>query len=466
MSGIRIHLQRANIGFQGSDRVLYLISGFVVLIQIAASYLIDNDFFIPFYIASSVLLATLEIAFSSMLWKTPVNPAAIFSVVWHILIPVTSGSAPMMKALSNETVRNLLMGSFSFSVGGIISTIPYEFFGGESKRLGRRIANAAETGNSRNGSSEKTRTIVNALSIAATVVSCLAIVVSLCMNGSIGLFGSDESAKKTVDAFFGYTFISSAGTVSLLIMLYTCRKNWVTALLFVVYIILQLLTGQRWFAIVAIVLAISKMGLINFKKKNWVMLGLLILGIIAAFLFISIFRNSEASFQKYFVDTGRYNGPASDLSNTELIRYIGMSQRNMETVFSRGFDISKCLQFTLTPLLFLVVKPTTLSLHTNIQAYTANNALSYLFSDFGPVWPIAVIVLSILIHYLYRKAREKTSSLTAKVLWGTCVLGLSLSFFSYVNAYFYWILIYPLMIWIAENCLNHWILKSPRRRPN
>lgn len=397
---------------------------------------IPNEMMVYIYAITSPVMGLYCIICSYAAHQTPVNVVSMFSLIWLILVPLTSLPAPMMQALTNYEVRIILTGGIIFSVGGVVSSA-----------LWGRFTSGPET--SKNVEPSVSAFLYRA-SLFVVVVSCLALLANFILNGGINLVSGGSETKKTVDAFFGYTFISSSGTVALLILAYARQRRSITLICLLAYVALQLLTGQRWFVVVTILLLASMYSFKKFTRKDWATLAVLISVIIIAFCFISIFRNNVSSFQKYFIDTGRYSGTAEELSNTELIRYIGMSQRNMGTVFSRSFDLTKALQFTLTPLTFLFVKPTSLSLNTNIQAYTANNALSYIYSDAGDLWWLLLLVLSVLINYVYYKSLRNRASIVLRVFWGACVMGLMLSFFAYINAYFYWIGIYPLIVVCAD----------------
>lgn len=402
-----------------------------------------SELYLGLYVAISLGTGILLIAWSITWFRTPITPIAIFSLIWLVLVPITSLAWPLMDAMSLSGVTVILAGGAIFGVSGVLSCW---------LRVRMLHPDPAELPSNAGLPTVSKRMVLFAKILL--LVACGAIIVNLFMSKSIKLFTASAD-KKTVDAFFGYTFLSNLGTVGALILVYSKGKNKDTFILIGAYFVLELLTGQRWFATVTIILIFSVFAFVKFKKRDWIITLLLAVAIVLAFVFIAFFRNSTESFQRYYIETGKYSGSAETLSSTELIRYFGMSQRNMEQVFNYDVSVLGKMQFTLTPIDFLFVKPTTLSMGTNINSYTASNILAYLYYDAGNAWPLLLLGLGCVLHIVYFYCLAKKNSLTARLLWGTCVMALSLSFFSYFGAYFYWIGIYPVLVFIAAKVDTH-----------
>jgi hypothetical protein len=399
---------------------------------------IFTSIYLPIYIIGSMGVGILLIVWSIACFRTPITPIAIFALIWLVLVPITSVAWPLMNELSLYGVSVILVGGFVFGMSGLLACWI------RAKR-NPNIMTALPSDVGFPKISKRMELFAKIL----LLIACIAIVANLLISKSIRLF-SDSADKKTVDAFFGYTFLSNLGTIGALILVYSRKNSLGIYLLMGSYFVLELLTGQRWFATVTIILFFSVLAFVEFDKQVWKLTILLLLAIVVAFIFIANFRNSTDSFQRYFVDTGKYAGSAESLSSTELIRYFGMSQRNMEQVFSYDVNTLGRMQFTFTPIEFLFVKPTTLSMGTNINSYTASNILAYLYYDAGYMWTALLLLLGLALHAIYFYCLSHKDSLTARTLWGTCVIALSLSFFSYFGAYFYWIGIYPVMVFVAS----------------
>lgn len=418
-----------------SVQARYLLLTLFQVLFFLTTYVFSESVMVYVYTILVPIIGIWSIVFDYRQFRTLVTPISIYSFVWLICMPITSLEAPAMEPLSLIGIRIILSGGIFFCASGLFISL-----------LCKRFI-ATDVDSEIFALPSISNFVLNMLRLI-TIISCASLVVNFLITGSIKIFSSgvDPADRKTIDSFFGFSFLSSLGTIGSFGLVHYRPLKRIDISLIVLYITLQLLTGQRWFIIVTILLILSSYSFVRFGKKEWISVFLGSLLIASFFIVLTYFRSSSSDFETYYIKTGIYSGSTKDLSNTEIIRYFGMCQRNMVTVFSQQYDISKLLQFSLTPILFPIIKPNELSLDTSINAYTANNILSYLYSDMGNLWWLLVVILSIIVNFIFYYTRFYSNHFMARILWSTCVLGLSLSFFAYVNAYFYWIILFPAMI--------------------
>ena len=403
---------------------------------LVASFITTQMQLLLFYQIVSVIVGIFVIAYTQRHCGTVVLPQSIFALVWMILIPVSSGSAPAMRALNSSEIAAIVLGGAVFTVSSALSEIAINHFIPFSQLDNDRSAtqrNVEKAGFGR----------------VVLAIACLSIIVNLVLN-YLGISGDLISTGKAVNAFKGYSFISSAGAVGALILVYAGSRIKVDYALIAAYAILELLTGQRWYVIVLFIVLFSSLSFVKLSRRHWILfVGGLLLAV-AAFYIISGQKSGIENFQKYYIDTGLYNGSAKELAETEIIRYLGMSQRTMGEVLKGNYSIHQPLSYTLTPISFIFESPEHLKLGVSINAYTASNALSYIIADGGSLWWAILCLIAIAVNMVQRLVEMYPRILALRVAWATCILGLTLSFFAYINAYFYWILAFPALSALGE----------------
>ena len=182
---------------------------------------------------------------------------------------------------------------------------------------------------------------------------------------------------------------------------------------------------------------------------------LLMLGgvcILLVFIFVSVYRNSSEHMDYYYISSGIYRGEASDLTSTELVRYFGMNQRNMTTVLSGGFNPEDALEYTFSPVasVFMDVPQ---GLGTSIYGYTANNIIAYAYHDAGWAMWALIFIWSIIINLTFIRFSQNRASITRAYWWSTMGMSLTMSFFAYLNAYAYWMFLFPIVVWLIQALL-------------
>ena len=90
----------------------------ILLLFIMVFYLLD----IPklFVTIPLILLGIFNIYYLSKATGIMISPITIFSLIWLIIIPLTSGSAPLMPEMSNMQWKYCLFGSILFFYRGFI----------------------------------------------------------------------------------------------------------------------------------------------------------------------------------------------------------------------------------------------------------------------------------------------------------------------------------------------------------
>lgn len=389
------------------------------------------------YIALSTPFAIGAIIYAYRKTSILVSPATIFLVVWMTLVPVTAVAVPLMDEMAPLAIAYCSAAAAIFSLAGVVVHISVE-------KTSPRPAENVE-----GRPSEKNTIIVARIAAALLLISILALVANIFLEGRVALFDIDSSERKAVAQFIGYPLLSSAGTVSLATYAWLGRVSRRQALLCAIFVALQLLTAQRWVAIVGLTLAVVVFASRASLSRRIVGSSLaLLLAVYIAFSFVASFRGGEADHERYFISTGRYSGDPSLLQSTEIVRYFGMSQRNLIEVLSRPFEFERLGAFSFSPLSsFWEAAPT--GLGTSISGYTANNILAYLYTDFGAFWPFALLALSTGCHLAFVQYRINRS-LSHAFVFAVFALGLATSFFAYVNAYSYWVLTFPLLVLLIQ----------------
>ena len=272
---------------------------------------------------------------------------------------------------------------------------------------------------------------------------------NLLLEGRVALFAAEGEDRKAAAHFLGYPILSSLGSISIAVYAASRHASGRQVALSIVYILLQLLTAQRFVAVVTLILAVVAFASVHeLSSKNIRKVLFLLLAVIGVFVLVSLYRGGASDQQVYFINTGLYGGDPLVLQATEILRYIGQSQRNLTTVMDRGFDVTSTATFTLSPITALFQEVPT-GLGTSIHGYTANNVVAYLYSDFGTLWPFAVLVLSLIAHSSYYRMLSR-GSFASIFLWCVVALGLTTSFFAYVNAFTYWVLLFPVFASLLE----------------
>jgi hypothetical protein len=357
------------------------------------------------------------------------NPVMIYAAIWLVGIPLTSIEAPLMEAMTPFEWKMCAAFGVTYCLAGLML----------AKRRGMSVEEKTAVDNKLAPSAE------NAL-LLLIGISVVAMVVNFSIKG-VALFSTDEMLRKTESAFTGYALLSSVGSagVVLLANCYKLRKSKLYVILLISYLILQALTGARFVATITIIMLLVVIASHRLDRKRLRLIVLGGVGMLLLFAFVSLYRNNSNHMETYYISSGIYSGNASDLTSTEIIRYFGMNQRNMATVLARDFNVKDALEYTLTPITSIFIDQPD-SLGTSIYGYTANNIISYAYHDAGWAMWILLFLWSCFVNLAFIRFMQCRESLIRAYWWSAMAMSLSMSFFSYVNAYAYWMLPIPFVV--------------------
>lgn len=360
------------------------------------------------------------------------NPVTIYIVIWLLLVPLTSFGVPLMKPMSSFEWQMCAGFGITYSIAGLLIAW-------------RSPISVEEHISEHNLSRSQERALLGLIAI-----SVIAIAVNFLMGG-IALFSEDDMARKTAGAFYGYALLSSVGSIGIVLLAnhYRLHRPVTYLILTASFIVLQALTGSRFVAIITLVMTGALIASRKLSKKH---VRILLIGgicVLAVFIFVAYFRSSADHMEYYYISSGIYSGETSDLTSTELIRYFGMSQRNMSTVLSEDFEIGSLLEYTFSPITFLF-QETPGGLGTSTYGYTANNIISYAYHDAGWMLWLVLFAWSLAVNISFVRYSRNKQSLTRSYLWAMMAMSLVMSFFAYFNAYVYWVLLFPIMVRVIE----------------
>lgn len=360
------------------------------------------------------------------------SPLGITCLVWGIAIPLTSSQAPLMRAMTVLEIQLATALAASLTAGIFLA-------GGSGGRPRARTYYDEP----RRQRLERAADMLLAVSIAALLVNTA-------LEGRFALTDLTGESRKATAQFFGYPIASSLGTASGLIYAWSGRISRARGLVLFAFLALQVASSQRFVAIVAILLIIVGTTVSPFRKGRTDVRAILVgaLALAAVFFAVSTFRGGVADQQKYFIDTGIYTGSVGHLRYTEPVRYIGMSQRNMSTVFERERSSSDFGKYSLSPISGLAGTPPT-GLDVSTFGYTATNMAAYLYSDFGNAWWTVLVAIGFLTQRLFLRV-QASPTLANAMTWACVSLILSFGFFAFVHAFIYWTLFLPAMVAILD----------------
>ena len=360
------------------------------------------------------------------------NPISIYAAIWLVLVPLTSLEAPLMEPMSSFEWKMCAGFGVTYCLAGLI--------------VARRKGITAEGSVTTYEISPATE---NAL-LGLIGLSIVAMLVNFALGG-VALLSEDEMARKTLSTFLGYSFLSSLGSVGVTLLAnhYHLRKPKRYVALLVVYLALQALTGTRFVAIITLIMTGVMVASHRLGKKHFRLLMLGGVCVLLVFSFVSAYRSSSEHMEYYYISSGIYRGEASDLTSTELVRYFGMNQRNMTTVLSRDFSSDDLLEYTLSPVTSILTGDPG-GLGTSIYGYTANNIIAYTYHDAGFAMWVILFIWSVLINATFILYSRNRASLMCAYWWSTMAMSLTMSFFAYLNAYAYWMFLFPIVVWFIQ----------------
>lgn len=369
--------------------------------------------------------------------KLLITPLSVFSLIWLILVSITSFKYPIMEEMTIFEWNNVLIFISMFSFGGIIAnSIKVKKF----KKRDRISKN------------------VYCINYIFLIISIVALIKTILDYGRIPLFEFAENMNMEKDAFRNHlwSLFSYLGYGSIIFLAiddinnFKSKKVFFTVLLF---IILLILTGERFSPIVLIILC--TITLCKRKTEKKMIKKIIVIGfvIIAIFFVVLQFRGNAAQKQMYFIDTGIYEGEASTLQNTEIIRYFGMSYRLITRTYEVVIPGETMGTLTFSPILKIFnIDPIPRKNIINMYGYNATSIITAIYSDFGYFWPIIVIILSYIINILYKKLTTDSSLISTYITlsWMLLLIFSFYSYFNYLIIYFLHIPVYLIFLEILN----------------
>lgn len=368
------------------------------------------------------------------------SPVTILGLIWLTLIPLTAGSAPLMTKMTLFQWNYYLAGTLCIYTGMLSSLAIYQ-------KKCKGSSNTQEIYNWK-----MTRFLYKCCIIVLAVGVALYIIQAK-ISGGFPIFSADpDSSRRNFFVIPGAALASNLGFLSIYLIFNDnkYRKRKLFWVLTAVYLTIQILMTVRFLLFLIIIAMISTFSnrAISKQQMRRVLWGCLVA--VLGFIVVSLFRGGIEDKQNFFVKTGVYSGTARELVKTEIVRYIGMSQRTMES-YMKYYDAGcSMLGHTLFPLLDTIGIKTYIPAHYGIYGYTACNIVTYFYFDAGHLWWALMIVWSFVLNNWYYGFRRQPYNIVNKYLWGISAIGMAMSFYCYINAYPYWYFHYVVILYILK----------------
>lgn len=352
-----------------------------------------------------------------------VNPINIFSLIWFILVPITSFEAPLMEPMSLLQWQYVLVALICFGIGGYLAAFVFDK---KKPYVAKGVWHAKEQ-------------LYNTCLIVI-ILGILLYFVQAKISGGFPIFSSNPDEARRHFYVQGLALLSNFPIVAIFMIF--CdpihRKKKLFILLTAIFAILQILLAVRFLLFLLFIMLMAVYGE-NFRIKEQIkkILRIVILCLIG-FLIVASVRGGVEDKQRVFVNTNIYEGTAEMLAQTEILRYFGMSQRVMEEYMLHYTPATSTLGHTLFPILNAVGMAPELPDHYGIYGYTACNIITYFYFDAGYFWWLLMIFWSFLMNYLFFRYKRNSNSVMNKYLWSVAAISLAMSFYCYVNTFPYW----------------------------
>ena len=392
-----------------------------------------------FFAAAILFITGIWIVFGhSKSENTLVNPINIFSLIWLVLIPLTSFEAPLMEEMSIKQWLYVLIAIACFGIGGLLSTLFYS-----RKRI---VSNNADWYMNK-------RTYVFCMFVI--IVGVVLYFVQAKIAGGWPIFSSNPDYARRHFFVRGLALASNFPIVAIFFVFCDSfhRKKRLFVIFASIFFVLQILIAVRFLLFLLFIMLIAVYGE-KFKVKEQVRKILKItLLCVVGFLIVASVRGGVEDKQRAFVNTDVYAGSAETLVQTEILRYFGMSQRVMEEYTSHYEPALTPMMHTFYPVLNFLGCAPALPKHYGIYGYTATNIVTYLYFDAGYFWWLLMIVWSFFMNSLYYRYKLNSQNIMNKYLWGVAAICLTMSFYCYINSFPYWFCDYIIFL-VCLNQLN------------
>lgn len=406
------------------------VSNCVVLGALLFLTFLGDDVVLRFFLVfACVALGILNLWVCWRATRLLLRPVAIFSLLWLIVVPLTSFEVPLMEAMSAFQWRQVLLFALTFMMASLLfaqddlkpNEVPVT-----SLSLSRGLAYVM---------------------YGTIVVTVIAVLFDAIINGGFIISADDVNVERHRSSFPGYYLLRALGNLGVSVLAFdkTRRKGKSFIMAFLVMTLVNFSIGVRFGVFVLGIAVVSCWCADRFEAKR--LRALVIIGACAVLVFtgISIARDDEANKTLYYITLGGYSGTVDSLTSTELIRYFGYSQRLMEEYMANEQGGVASGAYTLTPLFDFFQIESEYPPRIQVQGYNATNIISYLYQDFGQLWPVAAFVWSALINAAYRW-RLRKPGLFSFYWCSVAYVNLALSFYAYVYAFSYWLVTFPILL--------------------
>ena len=419
---------------------IFLITLFYNFIIACFFLLSPEEIHVNMYFFSS-FISILILCYSVKHTKRWISVVNLFIVIWMIFVPLSCGEHPMMSPMTSQEILWVVFHNILFSFGGLFAS---------AFRVLNKGDNIVED-NIENDDRIVLKPNTYVICIWLLVLS-IAIAVVLFVLKGIPIFSIDSNnARNAFYSIPGSSLLHNLGIpINFLIF---CdkekRKSKLFISLLVIYLITLLFTGARFTIIINLIMLATVMEKSIQKKMSWKKVVLFPILVVIAFYAITSVRGGTADKEAFFVSTGLYKGSAKDLVITEAVRYFGMPQRLMGYFINKN-DISTNGALTFFPYVRFFVNTDNLSFKHSIYGYNAINVLAYLWCDFKwGMWPM-IFVLAAICQRIYIRFLQQPNDLFRTYFWSVAAFAIVLSFYCYTYSYPYWLLEYPILIWIIK----------------
>lgn len=378
-------------------------------------------------------------------WKQTgalLQPLSVFSLIWLIAIPVAAFDYPLMPAMSSEQWVYALSFILIFLIASAIVT---RFVLGDK--------NFPDCPHRSFQLPPKWR----CFSFFLVVISVVAVLADAVLHGGFIASSSTVYLERFRTSFSGYYLLRSLGNLGVVLLVQDpqIRKkpSFFVAVLAMLFVDLSI--GVRFDLFVLGIGVISAFSNTRFSRRSVAALIIVMLGAVLAFMLIASLRDGIEQLQKYNIDTGFYHGKVDELFNTELMRYVGYAPRNTIDYVEQNLGGVMMGGYTLSPIADLLQISVTTPELIQHYGYNATDIVSYLYMDFDVLWPFFAFAWSVLINLAYYKGTSG-DSIFCKYWRAVALISLTLSFYTYIHAYAYWIAYFPILISIANHFLRRW----------
>ena len=416
--------------------LLYFITLFISLLLLTLTYLFEDSLSNSIVAFSYLLLGVINIVCLYKETKYLLSSLSIYSMIWLILIPITSFEMPIISQMTIFQWQIVSLANVFFCLGGLLGSIQF----------------TSSSRTEKNSIEDFQLNRIQYITLVATLFFCVILyLIQAFIAGGFPAMMMDADLARRNFYLPNAASISNLGMMPIYLIFRDKirRRSKLFVFLAVIYFIELYLMAVRFGVMMVIIMILSLFSSKKINLKYLKYLCILSVSFILLFSLIANIRGGNINNIAYFAGIGAYSGSTSTLRNTEILRYIGYSQRLMENYFTMFQPGANDLGYTLSPILGLFNLPFEKVQHLTIWGYTATNIISYLFLDFGRLWPFVYGLWSFMVNGFYYSSIN-TNSIVKLYLWTIGFIGIILSFYAYIHSYIVWVTLFLLYAILIE----------------